>query len=163
MANYTCVAENIAGKRLSDPVSLTVYGKLFFICVCSSFESIRCGIWKHYCLYDWCNRSKEEETVIHSKKTFNFFLVLCNFWLSHHRSDLMLVHRVCALYVPATDESAWSFICMFIRQIISVYLTVKAQLYAILELLWAKNSFLWFNRRICFFLNSLFAFVHFTK
>lgn len=27
MANYTCVAENIAGKRLSDPVSLTVYGK----------------------------------------------------------------------------------------------------------------------------------------
>ncbi|XP_058449824.1 netrin receptor unc-5-like [Malaya genurostris] len=25
MANYTCVAENIAGKRVSDPVSLTVY------------------------------------------------------------------------------------------------------------------------------------------
>lgn len=33
MANYTCVAENIAGKRLSDPVSLTVYGKYFFIFV----------------------------------------------------------------------------------------------------------------------------------
>ncbi|XP_021712731.1 netrin receptor unc-5, partial [Aedes aegypti] len=25
MANYTCVAENIAGKRVSDPVSLTVF------------------------------------------------------------------------------------------------------------------------------------------
>ncbi|EDS36949.1 netrin receptor [Culex quinquefasciatus] len=25
MANYTCVAENIAGKRVSEPVSLTVY------------------------------------------------------------------------------------------------------------------------------------------
>lgn len=30
MANYTCVAENIAGKRLSEPVSLTVYGKFKF-------------------------------------------------------------------------------------------------------------------------------------
>lgn len=27
MSNYTCVAENIAGKRLSEPVSVTVYGK----------------------------------------------------------------------------------------------------------------------------------------
>lgn len=25
-ANYTCVAENIAAKRLSDPVHLTIYG-----------------------------------------------------------------------------------------------------------------------------------------
>lgn len=27
MANYTCIAENIAGKKMSDAVSLTVYGK----------------------------------------------------------------------------------------------------------------------------------------
>jgi len=26
-ANYTCVAENIAGKRQTEPVQLTVYGK----------------------------------------------------------------------------------------------------------------------------------------
>ncbi|KAF4523674.1 hypothetical protein B566_EDAN006044 [Ephemera danica] len=26
-ANYTCAAENIAGKRVSDPATLTVYGK----------------------------------------------------------------------------------------------------------------------------------------
>jgi hypothetical protein len=27
MGNYTCEAENIVGKRYSDPVSFTVYGK----------------------------------------------------------------------------------------------------------------------------------------
>lgn len=26
MANYTCVAENLAGKRMSDPALLTVFG-----------------------------------------------------------------------------------------------------------------------------------------
>lgn len=26
MANYTCVAENSAGKRVSEPALLTVYG-----------------------------------------------------------------------------------------------------------------------------------------
>lgn len=42
MANYSCVAENIAGKRISEPALLTVYGKshlqftlldtFFFLC-----------------------------------------------------------------------------------------------------------------------------------
>lgn len=27
MANYSCVAENIAGKRISEPALLTVYGE----------------------------------------------------------------------------------------------------------------------------------------
>ena len=26
-ANYTCVAENVASKRFSDPAAITVYGK----------------------------------------------------------------------------------------------------------------------------------------
>lgn len=27
MANYTCVAENLAGKRMSEPALLSVFGK----------------------------------------------------------------------------------------------------------------------------------------
>lgn len=29
MANYSCVAENIAGKKISEAAALTVYGKFF--------------------------------------------------------------------------------------------------------------------------------------
>ena len=36
-ANYTCVAENVASKRFSDPAAITVFGKpaqkLFTICI----------------------------------------------------------------------------------------------------------------------------------
>lgn len=31
MANYTCVAENLAGKRISDPALLTVFGKPYHV------------------------------------------------------------------------------------------------------------------------------------
>lgn len=31
MANYTCVAENLAGKRISDPAQLKVVGKYMYV------------------------------------------------------------------------------------------------------------------------------------
>lgn len=31
MANYTCIAENLAGKRISDPALLTVFGMIGFL------------------------------------------------------------------------------------------------------------------------------------
>lgn len=32
MANYTCVAENLAGKKYAAPVLVTVYGTYFRLC-----------------------------------------------------------------------------------------------------------------------------------
>lgn len=40
MANYTCVAENVAGKRVAEQAMLTVYGKQFFMkCLCTHIFS----------------------------------------------------------------------------------------------------------------------------
>lgn len=81
MANYTCVAENIAGKRSADPVSLTVYGKYSshsinynFIWVSGKFSFDVVGIpssnkqqwW--YPQLKWINKNSSEllrSTIIH--------------------------------------------------------------------------------------------------
>lgn len=38
-ANYTCIAENIAAKRQSDPAMLTVFGKDAHVNICSQFRN----------------------------------------------------------------------------------------------------------------------------
>lgn len=48
MANYSCVAENIAGKRISEPALLTVYGKFPF-CVFFFIASIYVILQTLYC------------------------------------------------------------------------------------------------------------------
>lgn len=43
-ANYTCVAENIAAKRISDPALLTVYGTFHWCSVHSDDMSLVRGL-----------------------------------------------------------------------------------------------------------------------
>lgn len=96
MANYTCVAENIAGKRLSDPVSLTVYGK-FSALWCISFQLVRCLIRKKQYLISLClciKTNNNEMNEIISRPSHFHIRWLYNLW-AFARRNISIPDSIC--------------------------------------------------------------------
>lgn len=56
MANYSCVAENIAGKRISEPALLTVYGKWRLMSIKSLYRLRKCEADFENILHILCSR-----------------------------------------------------------------------------------------------------------